>query len=353
MKKPTTFMRVLTILLTVTFFWGPQACVKDTRIAEESVPDIVWPKPPEIPRIRFVAAVSKPQDLKIRPGVFRRFFDYLIGKTEVSMVAPYGVETDSAGRLYVVDTFLKTVLVFDVQDSTYYTFPTDNANLVSPIDIAIENASGTIYVSDSKEGVVKLFKNAGKNFAGEIGKGILERPTGVAVNEKTSELLVVDTVRATVFRFDLARHQLKGKFGGNGNAQGELNFPTNIFVNSDGTIFASDSLNFRIQLFTPDGKFLREFGSIGTGPGHFSRPKGVAVDSDGNIYVVDSLFDNVQIFDSESRLLMAFGRPGHDIGEFWLPTGIFIDRNDRIYVSDAYNKRVQIFQYLKGNDTLK
>ena len=184
-------------------------------------------------------------------------------------------------------------------------------------------------------------------------KGILGRPTGIAVNEKTSELLVVDTLNAAILRFDLADHKLKGKFGGSGKAEGELNFPTHIYVGRDGTIFASDSLNFRIQSFTPEGKFQRTFGSLGSGPGHFSRPKGVAVDSDGNVYVVDGLFDNVQIFDRESRLLMAFGRPGNGYGEFWLPTGIFIDPNDRIYVSDSYNKRVQIFQYLKRDVTLK
>ena len=354
MKKPKNIIRISLIALAVTLFLGAGGCVKDIDYdAIKPLPDIVWPKPPEMPRIRFVGAVSKPQDLQIRPGVFRRFFDYLTGKTEVPMVAPYGVETDSAGRLYVVDTFLRTVHVFDVKAGAYYSFPSDKTNLVSPIDLAIENASGNIYVSDSKEGVVKIFKDAGKKFVGEVGKGVLERPTGIAVNEKTAELLVVDTLSAHIFRFDLADHKLKGKFGGSGNAEGEFNFPTNIYVNGDGIIFASDSLNFRIQEFTPAGKFLRGFGSIGNSPGHFSRPKGVAVDSDGNIYVVDGLFDNVQIFDRESRLLMAFGRPGNGYGEFWLPTGIFIDKNDRIYVSDSYNKRVQIFQYIKGNVSLK
>ena len=353
MKNPRNIIRILPIILAVILFLGPEACVKDTHITTESLPDIVWPPPPEIPRIRFVGAVSKPQDLQIRPGVFRRFFDYLIGKTEVPMVAPYGVEIDSAGRLYVVDTFLRAVHVFDVKGSAYYSFPSDKANLVSPIDIAIENTSGNIYISDSKEGVVKIFKDAGKKFEGQIGKGVLERPTGIAVNQKTSELLVVDTLNATVFRFNLTDHQLKDKFGSSGRAEGQFNFPTHIFVNKEGLIFVSDSLNFRIQEFTPEGKFLRGFGSIGNGPGHFSRPKGVAVDSDGNIYVVDGLFDNVQIFDRDSRLLMDFGRPGNEYGEFWLPTGIFIDPIDRIYVSDSYNKRVQIFQYLKGNVTLK
>lgn len=353
MKKPANIHRIFAILLAGILFLATQACVKDTPITPETGPDIVWPPAPEIPRIRFVAAVSQPQDLQIRPGVFKRLFDYLIGKTEVPMVAPYGVETDSAGRLYVVDTFLRTVHVFDVKGGAYYLFPSEPANLVSPIDIAIENTNGRIYISDSQTGVVKVFQDAGQKFAGEIGKGILARPTGMAVNEKTAELLVVDTLQAAVFRFNLADRQLTGKFGGSGRAPGRFNFPTNIFVDRDGLIFVADSLNFRIQEFTPAGEFRREFGSIGNSPGHFSRPKGVAVDSDGNIYVVDGLFDNVQIFDRNARLLMDFGRPGSGYGEFWLPTGIFIDSGDRIYVSDTYNKRVQIFQYLKGNSTLK
>ena len=353
MNTPRSLTRISLIALSVTLFLAAGGCVKNIDNAIKPLPAIVWPKPPEIPRIRFVGAVSKPQDFQIRPGIFRRFFDYLTGKTEVAMVAPYGVETDSAGKLYVVDTFLRTVHVFDVKAGAYYSFPSDKANLVSPIDLAIDDTRGNIYVSDSKGGVVKIFKDAGKKFVGEIGKGVLKRPTGIAVNEKTSELLVVDTLNAFVFRFDLADHRLKGKFGGSGKAEGELNFPTHIYVNIDGIIFATDSLNFRIQEFTPEGKFLRGFGSAGNSPGYFSRPKGVAVDSDGNIYVVDGLFDNVQIFDRESRLLMAFGRPGNGYGEFWLPTGIFIDKNDLIYVSDSYNKRVQIFQYIKGDVSLK
>jgi len=318
MKKPRRLTRISLLAPAVTLLLGAGGCLKDIDNAIKPLPAIVWPKPPEIPRIRFVGVVSKPQDFQIRPGVFRRFFDYLTGKTEMPMVAPYGVETDSAGRLYVVDTFLRTVHVFDVKAGAYYSFPSDKANFVSPIDLAIEDTSGNIYVSDSKEGVVKIFKDAGKNFVGRIGKEILERPTGIAVNQKTSELLVVETLSAHVFRFDLADHKLKGKFGGRGRAEGKFNFPSHIFVNKDGIIFVSDSLNFRIQEFTPDGKFLRGFGSAGNSPGHFSRPKGVAVDSDGNIYVVDGLFDNVQIFDR-----------------------------------DTYNKRVQIFQYIKGNVSLK
>jgi DNA-binding beta-propeller fold protein YncE len=353
MKNRNSVRWFVVILLTVTLLFALAACSKGRMPTGDPLPDIVWPNPPEIPRIQFVNAVSRPEDLQIRPGLFKRFWGYLVGKNDISMVAPYGVETDSAGRLYVVDSFLRTVHVFDVKKNAFYPFAAGQAKLVSPIDIAIDDASGKIYLSDSKQGVVKIFKSAGKQFVGEIGKGLLARPTGITVNKMTSELLVVDTLSAYVFRFDLADHKLKGKFGGSGKAEGQFHFPTHIFVNRDGIIFATDSLNFRIQEFTPDGKFLRRFGSAGNSPGYFSRPRGVAVDSDGNIYVVDGLFDNVQIFDRQFRLLMAFGKSGHGYGEFWLPTGIFIDANDLIYVSDYYNKRVQIFQYLKGDAIIK
>jgi DNA-binding beta-propeller fold protein YncE len=353
MKDRRSVTWFMVILLTVTMLFALVACSKGSKPTSDPLPDIVWPNPPEIPRIQFVKAVSRPQDLQIRPGLFKRFWDYLVGQNEISMVAPYGVETDSAGRLYVVDSFLRTVHVFDVKKNAFYPFAAGQAKLVSPIDIAIDDASGKIYLSDSKQGVVKIFKSAGKQFVGEIGKGLLVRPTGITINKKTSELLVVDTLSAYVFRFDLADHKLKGKFGGSGKAEGKFHFPTHIFVNRDGIIFATDSLNFRIQEFTPDGKFLGGFGRAGNSPGYFARPRGVAVDSDGNIYVVDGLFDNVQIFDRQFRLLMAFGKSGHGYGEFWLPTGIFIDANDLIYVSDYYNKRVQIFQYLKGDAIIK
>jgi len=347
MKKQQKVIVIPVIMLVVFIFTGPTGCVQNIGKTREPFPEILWPEPPETPRIRFVGAVSEAEDLQIRAGWFSKFLGYLVGKSETSMVAPYGVETDGSDRLYVVDTFLRTVHVFDGKGKRYYTFPAEKANLVSPIDIAVDDAGGRIYVSDSKQGVVKIFEDEGKKFVGEVGKGLFERPTGLAINEKTSELLVVDTASAYIFRYDLQEHQLKAKFGGNGTTDGKLHYPTNICVAADGIILVSDSLNFRIQIFTPEGRFVGKFGSVGDGPGYFSRPRGVATDSDGNIYVVDGLFDNIQIFDKRFRLLMALGGPGQGYGEFWLPSGIYIDKNDVIYVSDSHNKRVQIFQYLK------
>lgn len=309
-------------------------------------PDIFWPNPPEVKRIEFVKAVSKPEDLNIRPGILQRWGNYIVGRTAASIVSPYGITTDSQDRLYVVDTFLKRIHVFDAAGNQDFFFPADRTMLASPVGIAIDNG-GIVYITDSKRGVVYIFKDNGKTFLSTIGRGIFKRPTGIAVNPKTSELLVVDTLLSQVFRFDLSNRLPKGSFGTDGATEGLFHYPTNIFVTLTGDIIVSDSLNFRVQVFSPEGRFLFTFGRMGDAPGTFSRPKGVAADSDGNIYVVDALFDNIQVFDKRGRLLMAFGEHGTGYGDFWLPTGIYIDNNDLIYVSDSSNRRVQIFRYLK------
>ena len=336
---------ILSAIFTAAICLAISGCAEHAHVSGVR-PDIFWPNPPEVKRIEFVKVVSKPEDMNIRPGILKRLVNYIVGRAPASIVAPYGIATDSQDRLYVVDTFLKRVHVFDAARNQYYYFPSDTTMFASPIGIAIDKHD-TVYVTDSKRGVVYIFEDNGKKFLSTIGHGIFKRPTGIAVNPRTSELLVVDTLLSRVFRFNLANRLPKGSFGADGAMPGMFHYPTNIFATSTGDIIVSDALNFRVQVFSPEGRFLFTFGRMGDAPGTFSRPKGVASDSDGNIYVVDALFDNIQIFDKKGRLLMAFGEHGTGYGEFWLPTGIYIDNNDLIYVSDSSNHRVQIFRYLK------
>lgn len=325
-------------------------CFRMAVPEDRALPVRLWPLPPEIPRISFVNSLSRPEDMGIVVGPVKRFLSFLAGRAETPMVSPHGLTVDAEGRLYVVDNFLKKVHVYDPKAKRYFLFPEQGAALVSPIDIAVDNKRGRIYVSDSAEAVVRIYTRDGAKPAGEIRTGGMERPTGIAVNVATDELLVVDTANSAILRFSLDDHALKGIVGREGQETGRFHSPTHITVSPDGHIFVTDSLNFRVQVLAPEGTFIRAFGAAGDSPGFFSRPKGVAVDSDGNIYVVDALFDNVQVFDGAGQLLMSFGNPGNAYGEFWLPSGIFIDSRDRIYVSDSYNKRVQIFQYLKEGE---
>jgi DNA-binding beta-propeller fold protein YncE len=337
--------------LLFAVFIGLYGCMSPELPPVPPPVDLVWPAGGETPRIRFISSISKPEDFQITQSALMRFWNYVIGKQDETL-APFGVTVDSRGRLYAVDTFQRRIQVFDGTAREFSIFPAEDHPLTSPIGIVVDK-DGRIYISDSQDGIVKIFTNTDDASPLTLGEGLFQRPTGLAVNQTSNELLVVDTKLAQVFRFDLDSRKLKGTFGSKGTEAGQFNNPTNITVAGDGTLLITDSLNFRIQVFSAEGAFQWTFGSVGDSPGHFARPRGIALDSDGNIYVVDALFDNIQIFNKKGRLLMDFGRLGHENGEFWMPAGIWIDKNDKIYVADSYNKRVQIFQYLKQEEALR
>ncbi len=342
--SPYAFLSVFLLIL----FTGLQGCYRNIAKERGPLPEIVWPEAPEISRIKFLNSFSVPEHLGITRSAFSRFFSFIGGseKSQV-MVSPSGVAVDGKGRIFVVDTFLGKIHVYDPWKNAYMEIPKGKERLSSPVAIALDEEHTRFFVSDSTKGIVEIYDYTNGKRKGEIKRGGIGRPTGLAINRVTGELLIVDTLNSQIFRVSLDTLGLNGIIGHEGKSEGSFHSPTHIFASGDGKIYVSDSLNFRVQVFSPHGEFLRTFGEAGDTPGTFSRPKGIAVDSEGNVYVVDALFDNVQIFNGEGRLLLAFGGPGHDYGKFWLPSGIFIDGNDRIYVSDTYNKRVQIFQYLK------
>jgi hypothetical protein len=77
-------------------------------------------------------------------------------------------------------------------------------------------------------------------------------------------------------------------WGGNGTAPGKFRLiQGSLAVGPGGHVYVSDTGNFRIQEFTPAGRFIGQVGSFGSGPGQFTWPFDLAVDPAGNLYVAD------------------------------------------------------------------
>ncbi len=326
--------------------------------------DMVWPAPPEQPRISFVAAYHGQNDLEDKSN----WKDALLGVENggIALQKPYGVAASADGKqIYVTDTQLHAVVVFDLEKKEVIPLQTDaQGAMISPMVVRLDS-QGRVFVTDSVRKEVLVFGQTSKPQADKaqentppeyktllaIGKKEqLDRPTGLALDEAHNRMYVADTRKHRIVVYDMAGKFLHA-FGERGAEPGQLNYPVNLAVDRDGNLLVTDSGNFRIQVFDGKGKFLNTFGALGDTYGTFSRPKGVALDSDNNVYVVDAAFNNFQIFNREGKVLLFVGSAGRSVGAFWLPTGIFVDASDKVYVVDSINMRIQVFQYLKEKES--
>lgn len=342
----TFFLFTLPFLLMMVV-----GCGKPTFIPLQDSPpsSLVWPPPPEKPRIQYLYSISKPEDIGISQSFFEKMLGIIRGeKPPRQMVRPHGIYYGRNEVLYVTDPGSQLVHIFDIKNRRYEQIKKyGKKNLLSPIGVVMDEA-GLLYVSDSILKRVFVFGPKGESIREIGGEDWFTRPTGIAIHPLLRRLYVVDTIGHSIQAFDLKGNFLFS-FGKRGKEKGEFNFPTSLWIDQKGNLYVNDSLNFRIQIFEPDGKFLHLLGKHGDGMGEFSNPKGIALDTEGHIYVTDAIFDAIQIFDKEGRLLLYFGEAGQGPGKFWIPSSIFIDQKNRIFVSDSYNQRVQVFKFLGGN----
>lgn len=165
----------------------------------------------------------------------------------------------------------------------------------------------------------------------------LKDPHCIAV-DRDHNLIVADYDGSRVARFKRDGTFL-GEIGlGTGEPPGYVIKPRVVHVDRKGNLFVSDQKHAkpRIQVFSPEGRFLRIFAEKGTGPGQILRAHGLAFDSQDRLYVVDVDAMRINIFDHEGRFLNRWGVDGAGLGEFNAPHGIAIDANDDVFVVGYY-----------------
>lgn len=228
--------------------------------------------------------------------------------------------------------------------------------MLLPIDVEVDTA-GLVYVADAGNQRIDVFSPEGI-FIRAFGKGV--GPSGSSV-------------------CTAATNCMTGV--GNGSA-GSLPAPSGIAIDSAGMIYVS-SANDRIDVFSPDGTFVRGFGrdinpsggntcTTATGcrrgkdpglAGGISSPLGVAVNADGLVAVSDAGNRRIDVFSPEGAFIRAFGQSvspspsspggmctaateckqgteGMSAGAFKTPAGIAIGATGNLIVSDFANHRV-------------
>lgn len=380
--------------VAMTLWAGPALA---QRPAEQ---ELVWPLPPEQPRIRYVGQLSDESDIGKSVGFFSKMKNKLAG-TQSSVLGvqrPHDVYVDGGTRFFVSDGARGKVVLFNADNESATVIGQGGAgNLRKPMGVG-GDGRGTVYVADASGSRVVAFDRDGEYVAAYGGESVLLNPADVAVDSERGQLYVVDSYLHQVVAFSLETGEVLFKIGkdvddlaekrealgavwqggihgaepdgevegstthagtmprdlveNRGGEGGEFRYPAFIATAPDGTIYVTDQMNFRVQAFTPEGEFIRQVGQIGRTPGSFSRPKGIGVDQEGHVYVADGLFNNVQVFSAEGQLLLVFGQIGVDEGEMYLPLGLQVDLENRVYVADRYNNRIQVFQFLGADDVV-
>jgi hypothetical protein len=120
-------------------------------------------------------------------------------------------------------------------------------------------------------------------------------------------------------------------------------------LSNDGFVYACDRVNDRIQVFTREGKFVKEQ-FIAKNTLAAGSVWDIAFSRDPQqrfIYVADGQNQRVYILERESlQLLTSFGDGGRQPGQFFGVHSIATDSQGNIYTTETYEgKRVQRFRY--------
>jgi sugar lactone lactonase YvrE len=250
---------------------------------------------------------------------------------------PQGIANDSAGNIYVADTFNYTIRKIRPDGSVTTLAGTPGvrgtadgvgaaAQFCEPVGIAIDS-TGNLYVADGEvtaapqfpndscfgnsirkitpAGVVSTFAGMAGTTGSADGTGSDARfanPRGIAIDE-AGNLYVTDTGNYLIRKIMPAGvvTTLAGSPGNSGAVNGigaaaQFAGPTGIVTDAAGNAYVCDSSNSMIRKVTPAG-VVTTFAGTGAvgyadGPGamaQFAAPQGISIDSVGNLYVSDYL----------------------------------------------------------------
>jgi len=194
---------------------------------------------------------------------------------DLGMVEVTAVAADAAGRVYVFNRGPHPVVVLDADGRPLGTW--GEGVFARPHGIAVAQ-DGAVWCTDDLGHCVRKFTPDGKLLMTLGTPGVWSATGATSVDYRT-----------------VAR------------SAGPFNFPTNVAIAADATIYAADGYgNARVHVFGPDGRLVRSWGEPGTGPGQFRAPHGIAVDEtrgDGIVFVADRENSRIQRFTVTGELI--------------------------------------------------
>ena len=242
---------------------------------------------------------------------------------------------DSFGHFFVVDSGNERIQRFDYNDGEFQlkfgsSDNTKSEYLGSAQGIATLKSTKEIYVSSIDTDSISVFDSSGQflfNFDSFDGNDSLKNPSYLIIDDSDETLYVSDTGNDRIIIFKLVTGNtcpsgtseatdgvcFVKKFGSSGTSDGKFDSPLGLALDTtNDLLYVADSDNNRIQIFKlvtdntcPSGTskivdgvcFTEKFGSYGTSDGKFDSPSGLALDTtNGLLYVADTDNNRLQAF---------------------------------------------------------
>lgn len=205
--------------------------------------------------------------------------------------SPVAIAIAKDGRIYVTDSERREVIVYDEERDVkfvikdYFQRPT-GISIYSNKLYVVDTALNEILVFDLNGRLLFRFGKRG------IKTGEFNFPVFLAAAD---HLYLADAMNFRIQVLDGSGSVINA-FGEVGNVQGRFANPKGVAVDSDGHIYVADALFDAFQIFDRTGKLLLVVGRSGQRQGEFLMPAGIWIDKENRVYVVDSLNRRIQVF---------------------------------------------------------
>lgn len=325
-------------------------------------PLVLWlARAARLPRAALLAAgalcaagCSESRDAAVTPVNSQRFAEVRVighrGNGVGEFNKPRSVAVDTNDNIYVID-MTGRLQKFSPDGAWLGSYQTPQTDKGKAKGMCSDRAGNVVLVEPHYTRVnhftpdLKLAAQWGVNGS---NAGQLAFPRAAAVNSKNEIYISEYSLVERVQKFSARGEKIIDCFGKPGGGPGEFDRPEGMGVDSKDRLYVADSCNHRIQVFSPDDKFLREYGKPGSGPGELSYPYDIRVDASGVQFVCEFGNSRIQIFDTNDKPVEILGGPGGGPGQFSNPWSICLDSKGNLIVADSMNHRVQKFYRRKS-----
>lgn len=208
-----------------------------------------------------------------------------------SLRSPVAIAIAKDGRIYVTDSERREVVVYDEERDVkfvikdYFQRPT-GISIYGDKLYVVDTALNEIFVFDLNGQLLFRFGKRG------VKTGEFNFPVFLTAAD---HLYLTDAMNFRIQVLNDSGHVIT-MFGKVGNVQGMFANPKGVAVDGDGHIYVADALFDAFQIFDQTGALLLVVGGSGKRQGEFLTPAGIWIDKENKVYVVDSINRRIQVF---------------------------------------------------------